>query len=356
MMSTFNVKIHKQAIVLLALGAAGFACGNAPVLIHDDSTAAGSGGGTGGDATGTAGAGGGCAGQCAPLAPGEWLGPLLLWIGKEGEAPECPPTAPVRGSPVFDDLNAPTACGACKCDAPSGSCALPTSLTAYNSASCPAGAVPTPFYAPAGWDGSCTTANAIPAKLMCLGGNCVQALTIAPLALTEEPCAVGMEPVAAKLPYTWGTMARSCHGLSSGSCASPSEICAPAVEPGFAQCLVRNGDKECPEAYSVKHVFHDSFSDTRACTPCACSAPIGGTCTALVSVFSDGACSQPSLVVAGTIDATGSACLDVLPSGQALLSKAATPPVYSPGVCQVSGGEPMGQALPEEPSTYCCLP
>jgi hypothetical protein len=64
----------------------------------------------------------------------------------------------------------------------------------------------------------------------------------------------------------------------------------------------------------------------------------------------------PSLVVAGSIDATNSTCLDVSPSGQALLSKLATAPVYAPGACQVSGGEPTGEAMPEEPSTFCCLP
>ena len=47
---------------------------------------------------------------------------------------------------------------------------------------------------------------------------------------------------------------------------------------------------------------------------------------------------------------------DILPSGQALGSKLATAPVYAPGACQVSGGEPGGQALPADPTTFCCLP
>ncbi|MEP7123215.1 MAG: hypothetical protein ABJE95_19965 [Byssovorax sp.] len=174
--------------------------------------------------------------------------------------------------------------------------------------------------------------------------------------LTETPCGVTVEPIAADLPYTWGTMARSCRGVLSGECGNPNEVCTPAVEPGFAQCLVHVGDKECPGAYSVRHVFYDGFVDTRACTACACSAPIGGACSAVVSVFKDDACSPSALVVAGTIDATGPVCLDVAPSGQALGSKLATAPVYAPGACQVSGGEPTGQALPAEPSTYCCLP
>jgi hypothetical protein len=164
-----------------------------------------------------------------------------------------------------------------------------------------------------------------------------------------------MEPVAAKLPYAWGATARSCHGVAYGRCETAEEICAPAVEPGFAQCLVRDGDRECPGPhYTVKHLFYGGLADTRECTPCACGAPSGSTCTAFVSAFKDGACSSP--VVAGTVDATDPVCLDVAPSGQALGSKLATAPVYAPGACQVSGGEPVGAALPADPSTYCCLP
>ena len=95
-MSKLRTKIHTHALAVLALGAVGFGCGTAPGLIPDEYAGVGGGGGAGGDGGGTAGAGGGCAGQCAPLAPVEWLGPALLWIGKQGEAPECPPSAPVE--------------------------------------------------------------------------------------------------------------------------------------------------------------------------------------------------------------------------------------------------------------------
>lgn len=357
-MSKLSTKIHRQVIAVLVLGAAGFGCGTASVPVPEDYAGVGGGGGAGGDGGGTAGTGGGCAGQCAPLGPADWLGPALLWIGKEDQAPECPPSSPVKSEFVFNDLNAPTVCGACKCDAPSGSCALPTSLTAYNSTSCPApsGSVPTLFDAPAGWDGACTPANPIPAKKMCIGGDCVQSLTIEPLSLTEMPCGVSVEPVAAKLPYAWGTAARTCHGVAFGPCMTPAEICAPPVEPGFEQCLIHDGDRECPGPYTVKHVFYYGFEDTRACAPCACSAPIGGTCTASVSVFKDPLCATPILGGSYGIDSTGPACIDILPSGQAFGSKLATAPVYSPGVCQVSGGEAIGGAAPTEPSTFCCLP
>ncbi|MFS8068753.1 MAG: hypothetical protein ACMG6S_20525 [Byssovorax sp.] len=106
--------------------------------------------------------------------------------------------------------------------------------------------------------------------------------------------------------------------------------------------------------YPVKHVFYKGLTDTRACTSCACSAPVGSTCSAQLSVYKDNACS--SLVGTSTVTATQPFCTDIQPMGSALGSKLATEPVYAPGACQVSGGEAVGEALPEEPSTFCCLP
>jgi hypothetical protein len=329
-------------------------------------TSSSAGTGAGGDSTGTGtntstgdgGGGGGsaeCPGECVPLGPVEWLGPALLWIGTPGEAPECPASAPVKGSPTFDDLDATNHCGTCQCDAPHGTCALPSMFTAA-AATCAGGGpgvAHTSFDAPAGWGGACDATNPIPANLKCNGVNCVQSLTIAPLTLTEGPCGVSTAEPPADLPPTWGAAAQTCRGTAFGPCATPSEVCAPAAVPGFSQCLVQNGDQECPGAYAVKHLFYKGLTDTRSCTSCACSAPMGGTCTGIVTVFKDGSCS--SLAVAGVIDATGSACFDVLPSGQALGSKLAEEPTYVHGACQVSGGEPVGEAAPADPLTYCCL-
>ena len=76
---------------------------------------------------------------------------------------------------MFADLDAPTLCGACKCDAPTGTCALPGMFTAA-STTCPRDAH-TSFDAPPGWDGSFNAVSPIAANLECNGVNCVQSLT-----------------------------------------------------------------------------------------------------------------------------------------------------------------------------------
>ena len=358
--SANRTKVHAGAL-LLVITAIG--CGTNEAIIHDDYAGSGGTGGIGGSG-GSGGVGGSsssaigplCAGECAPLGPAEWSGPALVWMGKPSEAPECPASAPVVGELGSNDLTAPLVCGACSCGPPSGSCGLPTVLTAA-STGC-SGAAPgvthTAFDAPAGWSGSCNATSSIAANQKCNGVNCVQSLTVAPLTLIESPCGASTGPRRSELTHAWGAVARSCNGIIEGTCEGAGELCSPVAEPGLLRCISRDGDHACPGSYPDRHVFFESFTDTRSCSPCGCSAPAGSTCTALVSAYGDSACS--ALIGAVTVDASGPACLDVLPSGAALGSKLAKEPHYVPGVCQVSGGAGTGVALPTNPSTICCLP
>jgi hypothetical protein len=188
-MNRISAIVQVRASLLVVLIAAAFGCGTNDVTAYHDFTATGGGGGAGGGTTGTGGAGGeGCEAQCVPLAPGLWIGPLLVWIGKDGDAPDCPASAPIADAPMFADLNAPTVCGACTCDPPTGTCALPGTMIAAAStcAGDGAGVAHTSFDAPPAWDGSCTAVSPIAANLPCGVGNCVQSLTIEPLTLTEN--------------------------------------------------------------------------------------------------------------------------------------------------------------------------
>lgn len=302
----------------------------------------------------------GCSGQCFANPPTFWTSPLLLWFGAETDAPACPDSAPALGFEGHADLDAPdTACGVCSCGAPEGSCELPATVTA-NAATCAltnATTAHTPFDPPAGWDGECTPQDSIPAGKLCSGVKCVQSLTLGPLTLNESGCAPAQQPVPQDLPSTWSTFARACTWTPPGTCASPGEICSPAVTlpAGFQVCVAHEGEMACPGfgPYQDKHVFYEGLDDTRSCSPCACGAAVGGECSGLISIYADATCSSGPLA-ALTVDATGPACAD-LPAGSALGSKSAAPPTYTPGVCAPSGGELMGSADPVGPVTFCCL-
>ena len=121
-----------------------------------------------------------CSGQCVPRTELGWFEPSLLWYGPPGEQPPCPDAAPFLGYQGHADLGQlALACPTCGCDPPDATCTLPTDWAAHSAFTCDAaGAQTLPFAAPAGWDGACTTMNAIPAGQSCGGVPCVQSLSI----------------------------------------------------------------------------------------------------------------------------------------------------------------------------------
>jgi hypothetical protein len=318
---------------------------------------------TASDAGSSEDAGGTCDGVCLPHIPLGWGAPALVWMGAEADAPLC---SAIVGDPGehftgHADLDAPILCGACTCDPPSGSCALPATLTA-SSTICPgngSGVTHTSFDPPASWGGTCTPANAISAGKLCNGVPCVQSVTIAPLTLSQSGC-LPIEPVNVQPPPTWKTFARACvRDKFSGNCAKENEVCVPpSSRADFKVCALKEGDPtklECPAGYPDRSVFYQSFLDVRSCSPCTCGAPIGSTCTGSISIFNNDACSNVPLVVSAAIDAIGSQCLDVKPVGAGLLSKSASAPVFTSGTCVAEGGEPKQKALPDIATVICCL-
>src|SRR5262245_50202819 len=72
-----------------------------------------------------------CPGQCVPIPPVLWTEPLLLWMGEEMLAPDCPLDR--AGELVWQgyaDLVDPPRCPTCECEPPTGECGLPENLTA----------------------------------------------------------------------------------------------------------------------------------------------------------------------------------------------------------------------------------
>jgi hypothetical protein len=240
-----------------------------------------------------------CIGACVPrLRLDEeddgWMGPLLLWSGPKEKAPACPDFTAGPVDEANADLVSPSECQVCTCSPPTGSCKLPSKLTAAG-ATCKddgPGVEHIPFDPPASWDGACTTANAIPA------GSGVQSLSIGPLQMVESGCTPGVDSPPAVTPPTvpyWKTYAFTCEGgidTNPWACKNGGE-CMPPAEPlpeGFRRCVYQEGLVECPKAYPVRHVFNRGFDDGRTCSECDCGPPTGGMCSSLISVFTDSTC------------------------------------------------------------------
>jgi hypothetical protein len=292
-----------------------------------------------------------CDGVCVAHIPLDWNPPALVWMGAKADAPPCytVASAPYEEYVGYGDPDAPL-CGACTCDAPTGSCELPATLTAAAStcATDGSGVAHTSFDAPASWDGTCTAANAIPAAMLCSGAPCVQSITTAPPTLKQSGC-LPVEP-ANNLPPTWKTFVRVCVASPGFHlCGTMLESCAPQPpSSAFKICTLRtsvSASEPCPDVYPEKHIFYDG--SVPHCSPCTCGVPDGSSCTGSISIFQNGTCSAPPLQVVD-INAKGPKCTD-LPPGSALGSKAASMPTYSGGSCMPSGGEPAATVI-------CCIP
>ncbi len=144
-----------------------------------------------------------------------WEPPTMLWFGPPDQAPECPRGPATISYEGYADLVAPSTCEACTCDPPTGSCALPSKITA-STAVCGAQGASTSFDAPASWDGSCDSTTQTP-------DGAAHSLSIDSITMTENGCASG-PPVAAKvLSLRWDTFARGCDvGLPGGQPSAQS--------------------------------------------------------------------------------------------------------------------------------------
>jgi hypothetical protein len=215
------------------------------------------------------------------------------------------------------------------------------------------------FDAPAAWEGTCSTENAIAGGLSCSGVPCVQSLTIAaPDVAPCMPVTLGDPDIP---PHAWGTVARECviWPVSGEGCAT-GQACAPVPADRYSVCLYRHGDHTadatfaCPAEYPRSLVVYSDYEDHRTCAPCECGDPEGGACAAFVSVYTDGACGA----VLGSYTLTPDmeeGCFD-LPPGSALGSKSASLPLDQPGSCKEKGGAPIGAFEVLDPMTLCCLP
>lgn len=294
----------------------------------------------------------GCDGVCVPIdnALG-WGPPMLLAKTKATQSPACPGNAPNIQQIMYADPIQSLPCPTCSCEPPTGVCMMPQTMTANTALECPSDAG-VPFNPPDAWDGGCTTNDAIDGGA-CDSGFCVKSVTVAAVTPNESACVPTQSVTSTEV--TWQTIGYNCAGsTNSGVCASPSDVCAAAPSTGYALCISREGDDPlvlCPMPYPHRSVFYLSANDMRGCSTCTCDLPQGGACSSLVSIYADDACSTLVGVVTATSD--DSMCIDV-PPGSPLGSRQATPPTYTPGSCQPSGGQETGSAQPEDPFTFCC--
>jgi hypothetical protein len=287
-----------------------------------------------------------------------WVGPTRLWFGPEDQAPDCPLGPLSISYEGHTDLVASNDCDACSCAPPTGSCALPSKLTA-STTTCgdfDAGSK-TSFDAPTAWDGGCDNTSQTPT-------GAANSLTISALTVTDNGCAPNPTTPAKVVDSYWNTYARTCEGNEWKPGPFSQSVCTSGTEPSpssFQLCIFHDNEKSCPppegDMFTEQHVFYGGVKDDRQCSACGCGSAVGSLCLATISIYKDAnpTCSGQAHEKI-QVGSEGPICLDIAPPGQALGSKSSGPTTYVPGVCQATGGQHSGNAVAIEPSTFCCRP
>ncbi|MDI1451702.1 hypothetical protein [Polyangium sp. 6x1] len=338
-------------------------------------------------------------GVCITNAPYGFHEPQPFWIGSNtSKAPLfCPrDVGAFGGGRSFADLNVPSpGCPACVCGDVTGTCSSTPGTILVRAATCEVPQAYTyDFGAPASWDGSCTSVNALPASAECPPGSgilCAQSIYISAL---PDPVGVGCEPVPPPVPSaredapssnkpkapsssndtapSWGRVALSCNGSEAGepgSCGA-SAACrfelpietAGEDDGGSWRYCARHQEKgihPCMGSWYTEQIVvypDDAKIDTRGCTSCECKAS-GGSCYATFAVYEDDACTVP--VTTDGIGSTKHDCNDVIPAGRPLGSKQLLDLHFVPGTCHlIGGGSPFGTVELDETKaeTWCCGP
>lgn len=311
-------------------------------------------------------------GECVPIPSDKnaykWEGPAAVWMGPTSEKPtECPFDGSIVGEKYAGLYAPPLDCAQCECEKATGNCAgVPDSIS-VGTTMCMMGGISVPFDGPGGWNGACTSANAIPAGAQCPPGSgtpCVQSIAWSALPGPQnESCIVKQQPVPGLhgMTISWEKAAVMCDSsLAEDLCSDGQKLCIPDVIWPWVQCVWLDGEheNECPDGYKFSsHVFYDEKPiDTRACTECSCGAPTGGECVANFGIFSDSTCTTE--IQNQTISSVMPDCDLIFPAGLAISSKSITDHSYVPGTCAASGGEPIGEAVIDETkaTTFCCRP
>ena len=288
-----------------------------------------------------------CSDKQVARPPEGWQGPVLAWSGAPGEEPECPQQAPLMVYEGYAGLSQEVQCPACSCG-PSA-CRF-SDAYAVDQPSCTEGNL-TLYPVPEGWDGSCWSGGIIPVP---------KAIATGFFATTEAPCEPQFDTTEFSVDLSWATLVRACQipdqaptcDEMAGCGAMPSD--AP---PEFAMCIFQHGEAlECPRDYPERDVFHRTIDRSAiGCSPCSCGQPEDGICIAYAATWKDTACTM--LLGGSQINTEFTSCnFYITGDGDPFGSISGYWYETEPGTCAPSGGEPFGEAVPEEPVTFCCRP
>ncbi|WP_437905169.1 hypothetical protein WME95_43825 [Sorangium sp. So ce327] len=218
-------------------------------------------------------------------------------------------------------------CDGCACGP--AACELPSRLT-VDSLDCPGGGSSVSVDAGDGWDGTCA---ALPSPV---APEELASIVYDPPALS--PCAPSETP---EPPLVAARFVRVCAGDTAHE------------PPGFTACMQASSDGTCWDGHT-RHEFFEELIDHRACAPCECGPPAGGTCIAELLLYGDGACKDR--VGAALSAGLGETPCAGIRSSLPLSAVRASLVEAAPGACSPNVPAVIGTLERREPHVVCSFP
>jgi hypothetical protein len=266
-----------------------------------------------------------------------WQGPVRSASSAADEAVACGGAYPESTAVAFADITAPASACDCSCEAPVGTtCANTVTLHFHGDSDACSSATPTNITL---FEGICNSLQfPFPSNSHWLAD---------PVEASGGAC----EPLGATATAeaSFGTRVTACGGAELGSGCANGRVCAPRAssENDEGLCVWREGEHGCPNGYPERSVLFSEIEDTRDCSQCVCSPPVGLCNAATVQLWGGNTCQT---LLAGVFTADGECAAG---NGNGVVTAR-----YLPGeptaFCTPSGGEPQGDAVGTGPITLCC--
>ncbi|MBL4683301.1 MAG: hypothetical protein JKY37_01835 [Nannocystaceae bacterium] len=270
--------------------------------------------------------------ECLPLAPPMWSGPRQVFAAPAGAMPV--PPCPSGDPPLRAGGVPPLLAGPANCECQPGEPECGTTLVTIDSTASDC-AIQTELQVLSVGGTQCAQIGLQSAFVGLLNGN-EPAECPAAGVMTDTPPAVWTERHGVcDVPNPM-----NCDG---GTCGPPSD------GPG-RMCVVRDGIHDCPAgAYTDRVIVFDGIEDDRQCTECVTEADCGQ-----VEYYADLGCQGSPFLSWPATDNSDETLCTPLPVRDDIEHESVQ--WSGPVACRViEDTQPMGQAVPIEPFTMCCL-
>lgn len=304
-------------------------------------------------------------GECVPMGTSDFRErAVLLWMGDEFEAPKCPERADNEFYTGYGDLVVSLPCQQCACG--SAVCVMPPGMVADPANGCQGGNA-TAYDGPNQWDGSCVSPSVLPPGSFHSIGLTPAGVSPCEAIGDPDPGSPSFAPRASSFTdgIYWGKYAKACQGAANGICDNAGDLCLASSEPpppGFRQCVqytlpVDEANlPQCPESFPDRFVFYSGTKGEVDCTPCQCGEPVDAQCVVSFSAYQGTTCAGAPMSLFENVPAGAGTCMDLGALSLALGSMEAKWLLNSPGSCEPSGGELIGEVKGTDPRVFCCQP